>query len=91
MPIFVPGSDNDSDGPGRFPVKKQIKTMTTIELAKRTNTKYFIEYICADLSNTYFQLVRAKDAAILAAYNDLTVLYAECFVRGIHNEDVTLW
>lgn len=65
--------------------------MTTIELAKRTNTKYFIEYICADLSNTYFQLVRAKDAAILAAYNDLTVLYAECFVCGIHNEDVTLW
>ena len=61
--------------------------MNTIETAKRTNTKYFIEY----LSNTYFQLVRSKDAAILAAYNDLTTLYAECFVRGIHNEDVTLW
>lgn len=23
MPIFVPGSDNDSDGPGRFPVKNK--------------------------------------------------------------------
>lgn len=65
--------------------------MDTIELAKRTNTKYFIEYICADLSNTYFQLVRTRDAAILFAFEDLTTVYAECFVRGIHNEDVTLW
>ncbi len=65
--------------------------MTTVELAKRTETKYFIEYICEDLGCTYWQLVRTRDAAILSAMKDEDMLYAECFKRGIHCQDVTIW
>lgn len=37
MPIFVPGSDNDSDGPGRFPVKKQTMILEFINSIEKTN------------------------------------------------------
>ena len=65
--------------------------MTTIETANRTKTTYFIEYICDDLNNTYWQLVRSRDAAILVAQKELNDIYAHCFVCGIKKEDVILW
>lgn len=65
--------------------------MKTIETAARTKTTYFVEYICDDLNNTYWQLVRSRDAAILAAQKDLTDIYAHCFVCGINKQDVTIW
>lgn len=65
--------------------------MTTEETADRTQTPYFIEYVCFDLDNTYWQLVRTRDNAILAAQKSLTDLYAHCFLQGINNKDVTIW
>lgn len=65
--------------------------MITIETARRTKTRYFIEYVCTDLNNTYWQLVRSCDAAILSAQKDLSDLYAICFVYGINKQDVTVW
>ena len=52
---------------------------------------YFVEYICDDINNTYCQLVRSRDAAILAAHKDLNDIYAHCFICGINKQDVTIW
>ena len=71
--------------------KVKNKAMTTTEIAKQNKTKYFIEYVCDDLRHPYYQLVRAKDAAILAAYDELITIYAECYVLGINKNDVSLW
>lgn len=65
--------------------------MSTIEIAKQTKTKYFIEYICDDLNKTYWQLVRSKDAAILCAMTDLYDVYAHCFIHSIDRDEVTIW
>lgn len=65
--------------------------MTTTDLAQKTSTKYFIEYVCSDLANTYFQLVRKADAAILCAYKELTYIFSDCFELGINKSDVTMW
>lgn len=75
----------------RVPGTKKTTTMNTIETANRTNTTYFVEYICDDLNNTYWQLVRSRDAAILAAHKDLNDIYAHCFICGINKQDVTIW
>lgn len=90
MPIFVAGSGmNPTDPAGSGDLK--TTTMNTIETANRTNTTYFVEYICDDLNNTYWQLVRSRDAAILAAHKDLNDIYAHCFICGINKQDVTIW
>ena len=65
--------------------------MTTIEISKLTKTTYFVEYICDDINNTYWQLVRSSDMAILAARKDLDDIYAHCFICGINKQDVTIW
>ena len=65
--------------------------MTTIEIAKLTKTTYFVEYICDDINNTYWQLVRSSDMAILAARKDVDDIYAHCFICGINKQDVTIW
>lgn len=77
--------------PGGFRGQKTKRVMTTIETAKRTKTTYFIEYVCDDINNTYWQLVRSRDAAILAAKEDLNDIYAHCFICGINKQDVTIW
>ena len=65
--------------------------MNTAEIAKINKTKYFIEYICNDLNNTYYQLVRTEDQAILCAFSKLDDVYARCFLCGIHCSEVSLW
>lgn len=91
MPIFVPGLRKQPNRPGGFRGPKTKRVMTTIETANRTKTTYFVEYICDDLNNTYWQLVRSRDAAILAAHKDLNDIYADCFICGINKQDVTIW
>lgn len=91
MTTFVPGFGCEPNRPGGFRGLKKTTEMNTIETAKRTKTTYFVEYICDDLNNTYWQLVRSRDAAILAAHKDLNDIYAHCFVCGINKQDVTLW
>ena len=90
MPIFVPGFNNEFTAPAGSGNKTQ-RVMKTNEIANRAKTTYFIEYICDDLNNTYWQLVRSRDAAILAAQKDLSDIYAHCFVCGINKQDVTIW
>ena len=65
--------------------------MTTFETAKLTKTTYFVEYICDDINNTSWQLVRSSDMAIRAARKDLDDIYAHCFICGINKQDVTIW
>lgn len=79
------------NGPGRFPETTKKKVMTTTEIAKHATTKYFIEYICDDINNTYWQIVRTKDAAILFANPELQNIYAHCYLEGISREDVSMW
>lgn len=62
--------------------------MTTIENAKLSRTPYFIEYVCDDLNNTYWQLVRTRDVAILSTSRDLNDLVAACVII---RTDVTIW
>lgn len=65
--------------------------MTTTDLAQKKSTKYFIEYVCIYLANTYFQLVRKADAAIFCAYKELTFIFSDCFELGINKSDMTMW
>lgn len=69
--------------------------MTTSELALRTSTPYFIEYVYENNgpyfnNEPYFQLVRTKDQAILHANKRLYDIYAYCFSAGIAKEQTTL-
>lgn len=91
MPIFASGFGYEPNRPGGFRGPKTKRVMTTIEAANHTKTTYFVEYICNDINNTYWQLVRSRDAAILAAHKDLNDIYAHCFICGINKQDVTIW
>lgn len=58
-------------------------------------TKYYIDYVILrdrnnTITDTYFQLVRREDEAILAAYEEIDYIFAECFRRGINKEDVSV-
>lgn len=64
--------------------------MTTFETSLKTTTPYFIEYVPEDWQS-YFQLVRTKDQAILYANVNLKYVYAHCFTVGIPREQVTVW
>ena len=64
--------------------------MTTIETAKHTNAKYFVEWVNNN-GESYYQLVRTKDVAILYANPELREVWAECFLCGISKSDVVLW
>lgn len=71
-----------------------LTEMNTIETAKMTKTTYFVEYVARMVKNeliTYYQLVRTADCAILHAFDDLDTIYAQCFIEGISNRDVTIW
>ena len=90
MLIFAFGKQRQTDRAGSRK-RKRKRVMTTTEIAKRATTKYFIEYINNDLNNTYWQLVRTKDAAILFANSGLENVYVHCFLCGISRDDVSLW
>jgi len=69
--------------------------MTTLETAQRTNTAYFIDYVCPvdayGKQSFYFQLVRTKDCAILYANEDIQNVFVECWKMDISKKDVTIW
>lgn len=59
------------------------------------STPYYVDYrINLDhygrLESTYYALTRTKDDAILYSNGDLDNIFAECFKRGIHNDQIVL-
>lgn len=69
--------------------------MNTIETAKITTTPYFVEYVCRQKEGqgleTYYQLVRTADVAILYANESLDNVYLHCFFEGINIKEISLW
>lgn len=64
--------------------------MTTQETAKRTATKYFIEYVHAN-DMFYYQLVRTEDLAILYSNEILDNVKLHCWSNDISINDITIW
>ena len=60
---------------------------------KTASTPYYIDYVinkengCFD---TYYQLVRTKDDAILYASEELDNIFLNCWHRGISKDDVVI-
>lgn len=68
-----------------------LRTLQGVEVA----TKYYVDFVCEfdndhNLINSYHQIVRTEDDAILYANSDIRQIYAECFLRGINRTDVTI-
>lgn len=65
------------------------------ELAKRTKTPYYIEYVypvdAYGNQTFYFQLVRTKDCAILYANPIIENCMLHCWKLDIKRKDVTIW
>lgn len=65
------------------------------ELAKRTKTPYYIEYVypvdAYGRQTFYFQLVRTKDCAILYANPTIENCMLYCWKLDIKRKDVTIW
>lgn len=56
-------------------------------------TKYYIDYIYdnPNVSNSYYQLVRRSDNAILYANEKLYNVFYRCWELGITNNDVEVY
>ena len=68
--------------------------MTTIETAKMTETKYFVEYVTRPSIPgfiAYYALVRTSDQAYLYANAELDNIWLYCFHAGISKNDSPLW
>lgn len=80
---------------------KKLKIMAYVNNLKelkgiKVTTKYYIDFVYEYDSNkniicSYYQLVRTSDDAILYANADFNYVYAECFVLGINNSEVTIF
>lgn len=64
--------------------------MKTTEIAKRTITPYFIEYVNNN-GEFYYQLVRTRDEAILYSNEEIREVAAESFAMGLSTHDVTIY
>ena len=68
--------------------------MNTFETAKRTETKYFVEYVTNyEIPGfiAYYALVRTSDVAYLYANEKLDNIWLYCFHAGINKDEITLW
>lgn len=66
--------------------------MTTTETAKRTSTKYFIDYVAnVNYGLFYYRVVRTSDEAILYSNELVNNVKIWCWENNIPASEVTIW